>query len=132
MNATQLTMLVKYISSKKTIPHMSMDLDIPREVKQELEDDGGIEVLLEKIDDPKIEEMSRLHKSLSNPLRLKILTLLAEQDLCVCLLKEMLDIEDSKLSYHLSVLKDEALIEGERERNFVVYRMTERGRKYVP
>ncbi|MFW6144817.1 MAG: ArsR/SmtB family transcription factor [Candidatus Natronoplasma sp.] len=111
---------------------MAKDLDMPKEVERDLEDRGGIETLLEKIDDPRMEEMSQLHKSLSNPLRLKVLTLLAEQDLCVCLLKEILDIEDSKLSYHLSVLKDEGLIEGEREANFVIYRVTEKGRRYAP
>lgn len=111
---------------------MVCDMEIPKDVEQELEDRGGITTLLEKIDDDYLEKKSSLHKSLSNPLRLKILALLSEQDLCVCLLKEILDIEDSKLSYHLSVLKEENLIEGERDANFVIYRITEKGQKYSP
>ncbi|MBS3781649.1 MAG: winged helix-turn-helix transcriptional regulator [Candidatus Thermoplasmatota archaeon] len=111
---------------------MPSEMEIPDEVEQDLQERGGIGELLKKIRDEKIEEQSQIYKALSNKLRLKILTLLDEQELCVCLLKEMLEIKDSKLSYHLSVLKDEGLIEGEREANFVIYRIKEKGKKYAP
>lgn len=107
-------------------------MKIPGDVEQELESKGGVTALMEKIDEDFIEERSQIHKSLSNPLRLKILALLSEQKLCVCLLKEMLDIKDSKLSYHLSVLKEGDFIEGERDANFMIYRITDKGRKYAP
>ncbi len=107
-------------------------MEIPDEIEEELENRGGLTQLLEKIDNLEIEKRSKVHKALSNQLRLKILALLDEQDLCVCLLKEMLEIKDSKLSYHLSVLKEENLIEGKREANFVIYRIKEKGKKYAP
>lgn len=107
-----------------------VELEIPDEIEDELEQTGGLLELMKSIDEKDIEEQSDIYKAISKPLRLKILTLLAQQDLCVCLLKELLDIADSKLSYHLSVLKDVGLIEGERKANFVIYRITDKGRKY--
>ncbi len=111
---------------------MTPEKEIPNDVEQDLEDGGGIDELLKKIEDEEIEEESQIYKALSNKLRLKILALLNEQDLCVCLLKDMLEIKDSKLSYHLSVLKEEDLIEGERDANFVIYRIKEKGKRYAP
>ncbi len=109
-----------------------MDKEIPDEIEQNLDKRGGTAKLLKNIENKNIQEKVRINKALSNRIRLKILALLNQQDLCVCLLKEMLDIEDSKLSYHLSVLKDERLIEGERDANFVIYRIKEKGKKYAP
>jgi len=80
-------------------------MEIPDEIEEELENQGGLTQLLGKIDNLEIEKRSKVHKALSNQLRLKILALLYEQDLCVCLLKEMLEIKDSKLSYHLCFKK---------------------------
>lgn len=111
---------------------MCPDMEIPEEVERGLEARGGIADLMRKLEDKSIQDQSQIYKALSNQLRLKILALLDEQDLCVCLLKEMLDIEDSKLSYHLSVLKEEGLIEGERDANYVIYRIKEKGKKYAP
>ena len=107
-------------------------MEIPEEVERGLEARGGIADLMRKLEDKSIQDQSQIYKALSNQLRLKILALLDEQDLCVCLLKEMLDIEDSKLSYHLSVLKEEGLIEGERDANYVIYRIKGKGKKYAP
>ncbi len=108
-----------------------VDLEVPEEVEDELEETGGLLELMKNIEEEEIEEQSEIYKAISKPLRLKILTLLAQQDLCVCLLKEILDIADSKLSYHLSVLKDAGLIEGERKANFVIYRITEKGKRFL-
>ncbi len=107
-------------------------MEVPDEIEEELEERGGLTQLLKKMENLDIEDRSKIHKALSNQVRLRILALLDEQDLCVCLLKEILDIKDSKLSYHLSVLKDEGLIEGDREANFMIYRLTEKGDKFAP
>jgi len=74
---------------------------------------------------------SEVFKALSNPVRLKILFLLCKQKLCVCLIKEICQISDSKLSYHLSVLKKVGLIECQTDGNWLIYFPTERGRKVV-
>lgn len=64
---------------------------------------------------------SRIHQALGDPVRLKIMYLLSEQTLCVCALKAMVDMPDSKLSYHLGVLKEAGLIEGKREGSWMIY-----------
>jgi ArsR family transcriptional regulator len=40
-------------------------------------------------------------------------------------------IADSKLSYHLTVLRESGLIEGEYQGNWIIYSLTDIGRKYV-
>ena len=72
-----------------------------------------------------LEKLSKIFKSLSDPLRLQIVHMLDVQPLCVCCIKEMMEISDSKLSYHLSQLKEAGLIEGKQEKNWIIYRTTE-------
>jgi ArsR family transcriptional regulator len=66
-------------------------------------------------------------KALTDPLRIAVLRMLAVRTLCVCVLVDVLDVEYSKLSYHLKVLRDAGLVEMERDGNFAEYRLTERG-----
>ncbi|MEB3210937.1 MAG: metalloregulator ArsR/SmtB family transcription factor, partial [Leptolyngbyaceae bacterium] len=40
-------------------------------------------------------------QALSDPLRLKVVALLQEQEMCVCDLRDRLDVGQSKLSFHL-------------------------------
>jgi ArsR family transcriptional regulator len=54
---------------------------------------------------------------------------LLSQSLCVCVLKGFVRIADSKLSYHLNILKEQDLISGEQQGNWIIYSITERGRK---
>ena len=71
---------------------------------------------------------SRRFHTLSDPIRLSILHLLASQPLCVCVIKDVLHVPDSKLSYHLSVLQSTGLIRGERQANWIVYHETQLAR----
>lgn len=79
--------------------------------------------------DEALERESSIHRALADPLRLKILAMLAIQPLCVCVIKAVLGIADSKLSYHLSVLKKTGLITGEAQGNWIIYSLTEMGRR---
>ncbi len=74
---------------------------------------------------------SRLFHTLSDPIRLSILYLLQAQPLCVSVIKEVLHVPDSKLSYHLSVLQSMELIRGERQANWIVYHETSLGQRIV-
>ncbi len=58
---------------------------------------------------------------------------LAEQSLCVCLIKEMLGpkMSDSKLSYHINILKDAGLIDGQRQASWIIYAPTKLGKEAV-
>ena len=106
--------------------------EIPVEIQCDLNAIGGVKGLCERLPSNKsIMKMSATHNALSDPVRMTILYLLISQSLCVCVIKACIGIADSKLSYHLTVLKKAGLIEGEQQGNWIIYRLTENGRKYV-
>jgi DNA-binding transcriptional ArsR family regulator len=105
--------------------------EIPEEVARSLCACGGIEGLLGSL--PPEEELDRtsaVHRACADPIRLKILSMLRVQPLCVCVIKTALHIADSKLSYHLGVLRKAGLIEGEQQGNWIIYSLTGAGRAY--
>lgn len=59
--------------------------------------------------------------ALSEPLRLQILELLRDQELCVCDLCTALNVPQSKLSFHLKVLKEAELIRSRQEGRWIYY-----------
>ena len=108
------------------------DMEIPDKIREELEQRGGFEVLANSIPPLKdLERRSRTYHALSDPIRMTILYLLAVQPLCVCVIKACIKIADSKLSYHLTILKKADLIEGEPQGNWIIYRLTKKGREFV-
>ncbi len=108
------------------------DLSVPEEVACALCACGGIDGLVARI--PADEELKRLSaecRACAEPCRLKILYMLRDQPLCVCVIKFVLGIADSKLSYHLSVLRKAGMITGEQVGNWIIYSITETGRMYL-
>ncbi|MFB8797009.1 MAG: metalloregulator ArsR/SmtB family transcription factor [Microcoleus sp.] len=59
--------------------------------------------------------------ALSDPLRIQILELLREQELCVCELCDRLCVPQSKLSFHLKTLKEAALVRSRQEGRWIYY-----------
>ena len=57
----------------------------------------------------------------SDPLRVQVLDLLREQELCVCDLCEVLEVTQSKLSFHLKVLKEAKLVQVRQEGRWIYY-----------
>lgn len=62
-------------------------------------------------------------KALAEPLRWRIVELLAIQELCVCHLVEELGVAQPLVSHHLRVLRDVGLVESERYRYWTYYRL---------
>lgn len=62
-------------------------------------------------------------KILSDETRLRIIILLAQQDLCVCELVGILDVSQPKISKNLSKLRDVNLVIDERKEKFVFYKL---------
>jgi len=54
-------------------------------------------------------------KALGEPTRLRIVRLLAEQELCVCELEEIMEMSQPRISQHLKVLKHAGLVNERRE-----------------
>ena len=64
----------------------------------------------------KIEKVISLTKALASEVRLKILAILILQDkTCLCELNELLDIDPSTLTYHISLLKRAGLVKVKRK-----------------
>lgn len=59
--------------------------------------------------------------ALSDPLRVKVLELLREQELCVCDLCDTLEVTQSKLSFHLKTLKQAGLVRSRQEGRWIYY-----------
>jgi ArsR family transcriptional regulator, arsenate/arsenite/antimonite-responsive transcriptional repressor len=60
-------------------------------------------------------------KALGDPLRLQIVTLLQSQEICVCDLCDRLQIGQSKISFHLKVLKEAQLLRARQEGKWIYY-----------
>jgi ArsR family transcriptional regulator, arsenate/arsenite/antimonite-responsive transcriptional repressor len=59
--------------------------------------------------------------ALSDPLRAKVLELLRDREMCVCDLCEILDVSQSKLSFHLKTLKEAKLLQSRQEGRWIYY-----------
>ena len=75
-----------------------------------------------------MKRITRIFKSLSDPTRLRIILLLLERDLCVCELTAILEMEQSRVSHQLRILRDAGLIEDDREGRWIIYRVPEASR----
>ena len=64
-----------------------------------------------------------LFKALADPTRLRIIKLLENGELCVCQLTAALRMGQSRISRHLSILKQAGLIEDRRAGKWVHYRL---------
>jgi ArsR family transcriptional regulator len=60
-------------------------------------------------------------QALSDPLRLQVIDLLRNQELCVCDLCEALKVTQSKLSFHLKALKEAQLVRTRQEGRWIYY-----------
>ena len=84
-----------------------------------------------KIDEGNLERCAMVYGALSDPIRLRILGVLTVQPLCVCFIKEIVNIPDSKLSYHLGILRSAGLVESQRDGNWIMYSLTELGNRHA-
>lgn len=64
-----------------------------------------------------------LFHALSDETRLEILDMLRDGERCVCDLQDVLDAAQSRLSFHLKVLRDAGLVSDRREGRWSYYRV---------
>jgi ArsR family transcriptional regulator len=60
-------------------------------------------------------------QALSDSLRIRVLELLSSRELCVCELTEILDIPQSKLSFHLKTLREANLVNTRQQGKWTYY-----------
>jgi len=103
-------------------------VDYPEEVKEAIDDIGGLDHILNAIKSDEIDAQVKLHRILSDKTRLTILKAIKKCDLCPCVIKVIIKISDSRLSYHLMVLEEAGLITSYKKKNWKIYSITEKGR----
>jgi ArsR family transcriptional regulator len=64
-----------------------------------------------------------IFKALSEPIRVDVIELLKEQEMCVCDLCDRLNVAQSKLSFHLKTLKEAGLVRSRQEGRWIYYRL---------
>jgi len=119
---------------KRSPPRLAKEIlartEIPESIQCSLDTIGGISGLCSCMpDDTAIKRISGIHHALSDPVRIRILHLVGVQPLCVCVIKACIQIADSKLSYHLTILKRAGLIQGNQQGNWIIYSITDTGRE---
>ena len=76
---------------------------------------------------PAVNDLRALFSGFADPVRLRILNLLAAGELCVCDLTEILRLPQSSVSRHLAYLRRAGLVETTREGKFSHSRLAEPG-----
>ena len=62
-------------------------------------------------------------ESLSDPIRLNILELMMNGEICVCDIVKVTGLSQSKISYHIKILKDSGLISDRQDGRWVYYKL---------
>lgn len=68
-----------------------------------------------------METTIKIFKALSDETRLRIYLLLLQSELCVCELVNILNMEQSRISHSIRILKEAELIDNRREGKWMVY-----------
>jgi ArsR family transcriptional regulator len=73
-----------------------------------------------------MERMYRVLKAICHPLRVKIIQMLSEGELCVRELVEQMEVSQSSISQHLGILHDKGILTCRKKANLVYYRLVDK------
>jgi ArsR family transcriptional regulator, arsenate/arsenite/antimonite-responsive transcriptional repressor len=68
--------------------------------------------------------LDHLFRALADRTRLRLINLMAGQELCVCYLVEVIDAPQPKISRHLASLRQAGIVAARREGKWMHYRLT--------
>jgi ArsR family transcriptional regulator len=71
------------------------------------------------------EKKGRFFKALADEIRLRILSLLATREMCVCEVMVALDLTQPTASHHLGILETVGLVKHRKEGKWVFYRLSD-------
>ncbi|WP_433340807.1 ArsR/SmtB family transcription factor [Streptomyces sp. CA-253872] len=83
-------------------------------------------LLATPLDEARAFELARVFKALGDPVRLRLLSMIASRaggEVCVCDLTPAFDLSQPTISHHLKLLKQAGLIASERRGTWVYYRL---------
>ncbi|HUC41798.1 MAG TPA: metalloregulator ArsR/SmtB family transcription factor [Gemmatimonadales bacterium] len=72
---------------------------------------------------PDTAAVARWFHALADETRVQIVEMLSHKERCVCELEQVLDVAQSKLSFHLKVLKDAGLLADRKEGRWMYYNL---------
>lgn len=72
-----------------------------------------------------VETAARALKAISHPLRLKILCVIGDQEVCVQDIVEAVGTSQSNISQHLAILRDKGVLQTRKDANRVFYRVAD-------
>lgn len=72
---------------------------------------------------PTVDAVDAIFRGFADPTRIRILSLLAAGELCVCDIVEILDLPQPAVSRHLAYLRRTGLVEVRHEARFAHYRL---------
>ncbi len=75
----------------------------------------------ENLSQERIVELSKIFKALGDPTRLKIIHSLSKEELCVCDIAELLQMNQSAISHQLRVLRNLRLVKYRKEGKSAIY-----------
>ena len=79
--------------------------------------------MLEQLKKINSEQFIGIMESLSDPIRINILELMMSVEICVCDIVKVTGLSQSKVSYHMRILKDAGLISDRQEGRLVYYKL---------
>lgn len=115
----------KVVSSKKKTPKQAASIDAPGCETSLVNLDNVRHVKPEVIATEKAQHMAEFFSALSDPHRLKLLSALAQQELCVCDLAAAVKMGESAVSHQLRVLRSQRLVKYRRQGRNVYYSMAD-------
>ena len=77
------------------------------------------------LDRATLDDLDQLFKGFADPTRIRILSLLAAGELCVCDIVTILELPQPTVSRHLAYLRRMGLVKATREWKFAHYRLAE-------
>jgi ArsR family transcriptional regulator len=83
-------------------------------------------LMRQPLDETQSGELSRVFKALGDPVRLRLLSLIASHaggEACVCDLTGAFELSGPTISHHLKVLREAGVIEGQRRGTWIYYRV---------
>ncbi len=76
--------------------------------------------------DEQIDALAKILKSMSHPIRLKILCLLQNEELTVGDITNAVKTTNANISQHLNILRGQGIIDFRKEANFIYNRITDK------
>ncbi len=72
-----------------------------------------------------VEDLAQLLKSISHPIRLKILCLLQDRELSVSEIRDEVETSGANITQHLNILRNQGVIDFRKDANFIYNRISD-------